>query len=454
MRWMCPALGVVCAAVLAAGLSCRGRAPAGGAVPASAPATPISPERSTSSMPQGGASALPAPLGPSPPIEARVGVRALDRTGRPVVGVAFACTSEVPQSPLTAEGLQALGTAGVKPPPVSLPSVAEMDAVRVTWRAATSGESHPAELLWAVRGSKIPLYVSPWLEVLQGGPDTVAAVAPCSTDEVLDEGLLGDSTGAEGAPSMALGGLADVAYGLPTRRTAGALRACLLAGLGRQAEATEAARKVGPAPFEELSAALAYVAHRTAVEGLADGWSRARALDTIERAWALADGYAGRQALAELRAVLGRMISEDNAPPRRPVNAGPGSVQLARFYVWHLRDVGGPTDEGRPVGDPVSLLIQAGSGATEALNEALLDDRLTRQLAARGLTPLPDLVRFGDLALQILEARSGRSLLGGTEATRLFELPAGERESAVARIRSDLRLRAPRTGTSAPRGSS
>ena len=426
------ATGLVLALAVCCG-SCHRRPPSA-AVPAGAPSvTPAQVDRSS-----------------APALDLGCAQYALERTGRPVIGFAPA-VREVPQSPLSPDEQESLGDAATEVSALSLPDIGGMTPVRVHWTALADAESSgpaapEAEWLWTFRFEGDKYYLSPWLEVLGAGTEVVRSEEPASHEEVLSSGfaLLGRDAG-EGA-EMAIGAADGKEWGVPGRDVAAALRACLLAKLGKTEESAKAAAQAGAAGFARLPACLTYLAHRSAIEGIAGGWPRAVALRTIEKGLEFGvDDYAGKAMLLRDREVLAAMVTEDRNPPGDPSKAKPGEPQWARYQIRRLCDAGAPEvlDRDAGAGDPTTRLLNGGPAATEALAQALDDDRMTRMLAGDATGPLPDLLRVGDVAFDILAGPKDRELLSDRGVSRLYGLPTEERREAILSVRRSVNPGAP-----------
>ncbi len=359
---------------------------------------------------------------------------ALARLGRPVIGHALGCGSELPLACLTADQLAALGAAAEPIARLPLPQVSGMRPVQVEWRSDTAEPT----VAWQIGKGEDTLYLTPWGEVLAGGPALVRSTRPVEATKLLERSL-----GATEA-TLSFPAPEGQSWGAPDPRTVAALRSCYLIQLGLTAEARAAAEEAGAEGFAALPAALARTGHQAAIEGLVDGWSHHRAWWTLEQVRGVSGNYAGQTDLVRAQDVLERMAAEDLAPLTNP--DPPGAAEMtpggARYLVWCFRDSGGPPElrmaEG--VGDPVTRLLAGGTAATEVLAASLDDDRLTRQLAEQGPEPLPRLLTFGDLALELLEARLGTS----------FREPGEPRLSALSPERRATVIQAARAAIAAP----
>lgn len=414
---------------LGLGCACCGRRPATRVPTAPSPAVP-------------GAASAKLDRSQAPALDPACARYALERTGRPVVGFAPAAR-EVPQSPLSADEQKSLGDVATGVSSLALPEISDMAPVRVKWASVPDAESseRPApetEWLWAFRNEGEKLYVSPWLEVLGAADEAVRSEEPATHEEVLSSGfaVLGRDAG-EGA-EMTIGSPDGTEWGVPGRDVAAALRACFLSRLGKSEEAGQVAAQAGKDGFARLSATLTYLAHRSTIEGIAGGWPRTVALRTLETAAQLgASDYAGGDRLRLDREVLSTMTAEDKLPPGDPSKAKPGEPQWARYQLRRLCDAGAPEILGRDkdAGDPAVKLLNGGPVATEALTQALDDSRMTRMLATDASGPLPDLLRIGDIAFDILAGPDERKSLTEQGVSRLYALPTEDRAEVIRRVR-------------------
>ncbi len=147
---------------------------------------------------------------------------------------------------------------------------------------------------------------------------------------------------------------------------------------------------------------------------------------------ALPGDYAGAERLVKDTEIMGSMAQEDAAPPEWGEREKPGTLPWAQYQIWRLRDAGGPTELVNPSReDPVGALLSGGETPMVALLDALADERFTRAPADPGLSPLPDLLRIGDLAFDLLGDRVGRDLLTSRGVDRLHALAAQERSAVI-----------------------
>jgi len=370
--------------------------------------------------------------GTEPALDPTVAAYALERAGRPVVGMVLACPHVVPQAPLTEAEREMLGDAAAGLGAIPFPEVAEMAPTRVTWKPGPDDAEPLSDWAFAFRAVGATLYVTPWLEVLCDSGGLATGADPAQAADVVANGLGGEGAG-EG-PVLEFGG-AWADWGHPSPAATEALRACLLARLGDCTGAAETASAAGTDGFAALPTMLTYLGHKMTIEGLADGWSHEWAWWTAKAARDLEAPYAGRELLEEVVATLDMMKNESHAPPDFPLDEDdPRSTNVPRYHLWRLRYAGGPP-EARPAdehGDPVTRLLNGGPGTDGELVRALRDPRMTRQLVTDPDVGAPDVLRFRDLALDLLNARLGLDLLQGLEATRVSELSPEELERVIA----------------------
>lgn len=358
---------------------------------------------------------------------------ALARTGLPTIGAALACSREVALGTLSEEQLAVLGPRADVVAKLTLPLVVDLHPVRVEWQSDQATTSYA----WRIGKGREALYLTPWGEVLDASRDLVRSEKPIEASVLLAESLGADPND---APAVAFAAPEGTTWGLANPATRSALRACYLAQLGNTDEARAAAEAAGDEGFAELPSALVHVAHQAAVEGLGDGWSHEWAWWTLYHVRDTAPDYAGRESLADMLDALQRMAAEDASPVSDPdgpaADVTPGG---ARYLVWSLRDMGGPPELRMPTAaaDPVSRLLSGGPAATEVLLATLEDDRPTRQLAEQSGDPIPQVLRFGDIALELLEARTGERYRAADEQ-RLFALPAARRAALIRSVRKAL----------------
>ncbi|NLN89182.1 MAG: hypothetical protein GX134_03380 [candidate division WS1 bacterium] len=393
------------------------------------PAAPPSKEASVSgSLDQ----VAPAPYDPAP------GVHAAEATSRPLVGMAWAFPSVVRLSPLTDEQRAMLGEHGDLAPSVSLPELEGLQPMVVRWSAADA-QDHG---VWQLKTSYGDAYLSPWLEVLSGP----ASEARATTADVALAAWIRTFPEATDTPGVVFDGQDAKAWGIESASSSAAMASVIWARLGRADEAAEWARRAGRDGFESLPAALAYRAHRMAIEGLPWGFDRSVPARLLAAAVDLSQAYAGRGRLVEDEATMRDMVRQDGVPPIWGEDEPSGTLQWARYQAWRLRDAGLPQgmEYTTGVGDPVVALLSGGEPVGAAMREMLDNQGFTRVPATDGVGPLPDLLRIGDLAYDVLSAEIGRHHLESRGVTRLFALDPEQREEVVAEIADEIGMDHPR----------
>lgn len=370
------------------------------------------------------------PETPSAPYDPRPGVHAAAATGRPLVGMVWAFPSVVRQSPLTAEERAMLGEFGGLAPEVPLPDLSGASPAMAEW------EGGGADAVWTLRTSAGQVCFTAWLEVLSG---SAGAVRAATVDEVMER-WSSSAVGGVDAPTVTLQGQDAASWGLETPESTAAMAAMIWARLGRADRAAEWAQRAGRPGFEALPSALAYRAHRMALEGLSWGFDRRVSARLLAVALDQSERYAGCERLVEDEAILREMARQDGVPPSWGEAEPPGTLPWARYQAWRLRDAGLPSglEYTCGEGDPVVALLQGGRSALVAAQEMLTNESFTRVLATDAMGPIPDLLRIGDLAYDIIAATTGRHHLESRGVTRLFALPPQQRRVVAEEIASEV----------------
>lgn len=372
---------------------------------------------------------------PPAPYDARPGEHAAEDVGRPLVGMAWAFPAVAPLSPLTEAERAMLGEYRDALPAMALPDIGAMQLAIVRW-PDLDGQAHVA---WQLRAHRGEAYVTPWMEVLAGPAPEVQAVTAEEAMEAWTSGFADQA----GAPSLVLQGEDSTAWGIAEVGASSALAAVIWARLGRADQAEQWAQRAGRAGFDGLPAAMAYKAHRMALEGLPWGFDRRVSARLLAAALGLSASYAGKARLAEDQAIMLEMVRQDSTPPAWGEEEPEGTLPWARYQAWRLRDAGLPPgmEYTLGAGDPVIALINGGDSVRVAAREMLSNRSFTRVLATDHSGPVPDLLRIGDLAYDVLSAETGRHHLDSRGVTRLFALDAEDREAVAAEISAELGLR-------------
>ena len=159
-----------------------------------------------------------------------------------------------------------------------------------------------------------------------------------------------------------------------------------------------------------------------AIEGLPWGFDRSVPARLLAAAVDLS-ACAGRNRLVGDEATMRDMVRQDGVPPIWGEDEPSGTLQWARYQAWRLRDAGLPQgmEYTTGEGDPVVALLSGGEPVRAAMREMLDNQGFTRVPATDGVGPLPDLLRIGDLAYDVLSARSA-AIISEPGVTRLFAL--------------------------------
>ncbi|MBD3175863.1 MAG: hypothetical protein GF320_11830 [Armatimonadia bacterium] len=341
----------------------------------------------------------------------------------------------IDQSPMSADERAMLGEYGPLAPDAPIPHFDQSQPAVAEWPGGAR------DAVWPVSTEVGTAYVTPWLEVLAGVEPTLHSEEGDAIAHALGEWSQRFENPSD-APRMAYGGYDAGDWGLGTAESAAAMAAVLSARLGRGEEAASWAARAGRAGFEQLPAALAFRAHRTALEGQTWGLDRRVSVRLLDQAMELAGDYAGRDRLEADRAVMRETARQDRVPPAWGEDEPEHTLPWARYQMWRLRDAGMPQgmDYTHGDGDPMVRLLTGGEYVPAAAMEMLDTDAFTRVLAEDSDGPVPDLLRIGDLAYELLSMKVGRHHLESRGVSRYFALDHEEREAVAEELAEEAGL--------------